>query len=81
MRPEQLRALQAPLKEKDRTQPEAADVVLDGARGSCWGVVVAVSCGAVVWWWQLHQGVRDASSAGRDATSPDEREREPAEPE
>lgn len=26
---------------------------IDGARGSCWGVVVAVSIGALAWWWQL----------------------------
>ena len=35
--------------------------------------------GAGVWWWELHQGVRDAESGERDAAEPAEREAEPAE--
>jgi O-antigen/teichoic acid export membrane protein len=40
--------------------------ILDGARGSCWGVVVAVSCGAVVWWWQLRRGLAEHLAAHVD---------------
>jgi O-antigen/teichoic acid export membrane protein len=33
--------------------------VVDGARGSCWGVVVAMACSTVVWWVQLDRGIAD----------------------
>ena len=33
--------------------------VLDGARGSCWGVAVATTLGALVWWVQLRRGLHD----------------------
>jgi hypothetical protein len=33
--------------------------VLDGARGSSWGVAVATSLGALVWWFQLRRGLAD----------------------
>ncbi len=49
---------------------------IGGAAGAAWGSAAGTLIGAVVWWWQLHQGLRDASSAGRDAAVPDERERE-----
>lgn len=51
--------------------------LVDGARGSCWGVVVAVACGAVVWWWQLRRGVAEhlaapaAVPAGHQETTAD----------
>jgi hypothetical protein len=35
---------------------------LDGAAGAAWGSAVGNLIGAGVWWWQLHQGVRDAGS-------------------
>jgi hypothetical protein len=40
--------------------------VVDGARGSCWGVVVALAISAVVWWWQLRRGIGDHLSRTRD---------------
>lgn len=33
--------------------------VVDGARGSCWGVVAAVAVSVVVWWWQLRRGIAE----------------------
>ena len=30
---------------------------LGGARGSCWGVVIATALGTVVWWVQLHRAL------------------------
>ena len=52
---------------------------ISGAAGAAWGSAAGTLLGAGVWWWEFHQGVRDASSAGRDASAPDEREPEPAE--
>ena len=52
---------------------------ISGAAGAAWGSAAGTLIGAGVWWWELHQGLRDAGSAGRDAAAPDEREREPAE--
>jgi hypothetical protein len=47
-----------------------------GAAGAAWGSAAGTLTGAVVWWWQLRQGVRDASSAGPGAAAPDDRGRE-----
>ena len=33
--------------------------VIDGARGSCWGVALATTIGAAVWWVQLRCGLAD----------------------
>ena len=33
--------------------------VIDGARGSCWGVALATTIGAAVWWVQLRRGLAD----------------------
>jgi hypothetical protein len=52
---------------------------IGGAAGAAWGSAAGTLIGAGVWWWELHQGVRDASLAERDAAAPDEREPEPAE--
>jgi hypothetical protein len=52
---------------------------IGGAAGAAWGSAAGALIGAGVWWWELHQGVRDASLAERDAAAPDEREPEPAE--
>jgi hypothetical protein len=52
--------------------------VLGGAAGAAWGSAAGTLIGAGVWWWELHQGVRDAESAERDA-EPAERDPEPAE--
>lgn len=41
--------------------------VVDGARGSCWGVVVALAISAVVWWWQLRRGIEDHLACARDS--------------
>jgi hypothetical protein len=51
---------------------------LGGAAGAAWGSAAGTFIGAGVWWWELHQGVRDAESAERDA-EPAERDAEPAE--
>ena len=32
---------------------------VDGARGSCWGVAVATTVAALVWWYQLRCGIAD----------------------
>jgi len=34
--------------------------LVGGAAGSAWGVAAATAAGAVVWWWQLRAGLRDA---------------------
>jgi O-antigen/teichoic acid export membrane protein len=36
-----------------------AGAYVDGARGSCWGVAVATTVAAVVWWYQLRCGITD----------------------
>jgi hypothetical protein len=41
--------------------------LVDGARGSCWGVVVALAISAVVWWWQLRRGIEDHLTRARDS--------------
>jgi hypothetical protein len=51
---------------------------IGGAAGAAWGSAAGTLIGAGVWWWELHQGVRDASSAEPDAAEPAEREAEPA---
>jgi O-antigen/teichoic acid export membrane protein len=33
--------------------------VVDGARGSCWGVLIALVASAGVWWWQLRRGIAE----------------------
>jgi hypothetical protein len=33
--------------------------VLDGARGSCWGVALATAVGAAVWWYHLRRGLAE----------------------
>jgi O-antigen/teichoic acid export membrane protein len=33
--------------------------VVDGARGSCWGVVFGTAIGVVVWWVQLHRAIAE----------------------
>jgi O-antigen/teichoic acid export membrane protein len=41
---------------------------LGGARGSCWGVVIATALGTVVWWVQLHRALDEhLDGLGRDA--------------
>ena len=47
---------------------------LGGAAGAAWGSAAGALIGAGVWWWELHQGVRDAESGRRPA----ERDAEPA---
>ena len=51
--------------------------VLGGAAGAAWGSAAGTLIGAGVWWWELHQGVRDAESGKLDA-EPAERDTEPA---
>jgi hypothetical protein len=51
--------------------------VLGGAAGAAWGSAAGTLIGAGVWWWELHQGVRDAES-GRGDAEPAERDAEPA---
>jgi O-Antigen ligase len=41
--------------------------VVGGAAGAAWGSAAGTLIGAGVWWWELHQGVRDAESEKRDA--------------
>jgi hypothetical protein len=41
--------------------------VVGGAAGAAWGSAAGTLIGAGVWWWELHQGVRDAESVKRDA--------------
>jgi O-Antigen ligase len=36
---------------------------LAGAAGAAWGSAAGTLIGAGVWWWELHQGVRDAQAA------------------
>ncbi len=36
-----------------------AGAYVDGARGSCWGVAVATTLAAVVWWYELRCGIAD----------------------
>jgi hypothetical protein len=38
---------------------------LAGAAGAAWGSAAGTVIGAGVWWWELHQGVRDAESVAR----------------
>ena len=52
---------------------------IGGAAGAAWGSAAGTLIGAGVWWWELHQGVREAESAERDAAEPAGREAEPAE--
>ncbi|MCD6639298.1 MAG: hypothetical protein LT071_05230 [Nocardioides sp.] len=33
--------------------------LVDGARGSCWGVAAATTLGVGVWWWQLSRGLEE----------------------
>ena len=51
--------------------------VLGGASGAAWGSAAGTLIGAGVWWWELHQGVRDAESGKLDA-EPAELDTEPA---
>jgi hypothetical protein len=39
---------------------------LGGAAGAAWGSAAGSMIGAGVWWWELHQGVRDAASVERE---------------
>jgi O-antigen/teichoic acid export membrane protein len=39
--------------------------VVDGARGSCWGVALSTVVGAFVWWAQLRRGLADHLRDGR----------------
>jgi hypothetical protein len=48
-----------------------------GAAGAAWGSAAGTLVGAGVWWWELHQGVRDAQLVDQDA-EPAERDAEPA---
>lgn len=43
-----------------------------GARGSCWGVAIATTIGALVWWVQLHRALREfLARQGASVTQPD----------
>ncbi len=41
---------------------------VDGARGSCWGVAIATTIGALVWWVQLRRALNEflTDSSGRE---------------
>jgi len=36
-----------------------AGAVVGGAAGTCWGVAVAATMGAVIWWVQLRRAIVD----------------------
>jgi hypothetical protein len=38
---------------------------LGGAAGAAWGTAAGTVLGAGIWWWELHQGVRDAGSVAQ----------------
>ena len=41
--------------------------LLDGARGSCWGVAIATTIGALVWWVQLRRALTEHLSTPPDS--------------
>jgi hypothetical protein len=47
-----------------------AGAVVDGARGSCWGVALATLLGALNWWWQLEKALGEhVPASGEPAPS------------
>jgi hypothetical protein len=47
-----------------------AGAVVDGARGSCWGVALATLLGALNWWWQLQKALGEhVPASGEPAPS------------
>jgi O-antigen/teichoic acid export membrane protein len=47
-----------------------AGAVVDGARGSCWGVAMATLLGALTWWWQLDKALGEHVPASDAADVP-----------